>query len=279
MYITPYLACNHQFVFLLQSDTPQEVRNSRLHYHSDIFEILYLISGNCSYMVEGNRYKLSPGDAVIARPDELHMMLHEEPLTQYERVNIEIPGRFFVHNHCEDLKTIFTKRKSGTGNLIPAEQIKARNIHYIINDMIRYCDEKDANLDIVMNSKMIELLYNLNKTRVSDYPKNFSHEKIRDIIVYINKSLDDNLSLDALAKKFYISKGHLCYMFKEQTGMTINKYITYKRILKVQELYSKGMSLINASVEAGFGSYSNFHRMYVKETGKTPKVDLKDKYI
>lgn len=274
MYITPYLIYDHQFGFLHQSDAPQEVRNSRLHYHSDIFELLYLIKGNCSCMVEGNRYRLSSGDAIIARPDELHMMIHEEPITQYERINIEIPGKFFVRNHCESLKTIFTKRKAGMDNLIRAEQLNVRNIHYIINDMKRYCDENDQNLDIVMNSKMIEFLYNLNKVRVSNYGMNFSHEKIRDIIIYINDNLNSELSLDILAKQFYISKGYLCYIFKEQTGMTINKYITYKRILKVQELYSNGISLIDASSDAGFGSYSTFHRMYIKEFGKTPKADL-----
>ena len=277
MYITPYLIYDHDFGFLHQYDNPDEVKNSRLHYHSDIFELLYFISGNCYYMVDGNHYRLSAGDAVIARPDELHMMVHEAPLTKYERVNIEIPGKFFVHNRCESLKDIFTYRKAGVGNLILKNQLNERNIQYIINDMKKYCDENDKNLDIVMNSKLIELLYNLNKTRVYTNAPSFSHDKIRDIIVYINDNIESDLSLDTISKKFYMSRGHLCALFKEQTGMTLNKYISYKRMLKVQELYSSGMKLIDACANAGFGSYSNFHRMYVKEFGKTPKVDMDEK--
>lgn len=39
----------------------------------------------------------------------------------------------------------------------------------------------------------------------------------------------------------------------------------------VRDLCSQNILL----TEARFGNYSNFHKMYVKQTGQSPKVELK----
>ena len=275
MYITRYALAEHPFGFQYQVDSAEKVENSKMHYHGDVFEILYMISGNCSYMVEGKRYKVSAGDIVFTRPDEIHMMIHELPKTEYKRVVFSVPGKFFVRHRCEALKAVFTNRKPGVDNLIPASSAVERDIPRIIMDMKRYCEENAPEQDIIMSGKLIELLYNLNKAvPEKDSLSYFANDKIKEVIGFINEHLNYELSLDFLADKYYISKGHLCQLFKEQTGMTVNKYITHKRLLKVQELYVSGYTLLNASHEAGFGDYSTFHRMYVKEFGVTPKAGM-----
>ena len=44
----------------------------------------------------------------------------------------------------------------------------------------------------------------------------------------------------------------------------------------VKDLYQQGKTLTQASIESGFGNYSNFNKMYVKETGHSPREDMKD---
>ena len=98
---------------------------------------------------------------------------------------------------------------------------------------------------------------------------------IKNIITYINDNLTSNLNLDTISEHFFINKSYLCRIFKKHTGFTVNKYITHKRIMLVRELCHNNVSLSEASIQAGFGNYSNFYKMYVKETGHTPKIDLK----
>ena len=43
-----------------------------LHNHDDIYEIVLLLGGDCEFCVEGNTYKVNPGDIVFTRPFELH---------------------------------------------------------------------------------------------------------------------------------------------------------------------------------------------------------------
>ena len=100
------------------------------------------------------------------------------------------------------------------------------------------------------------------------YKKN---EQIKSVILYINEHLTESLSLDVISNEFYISKGHLCRIFKASTGYTLNNYIAYKRLLYARELATTGMSWTNASIEAGFGNYSNFYRTYVRTFGVPPR--------
>ena len=67
-----------------------------------------------------------------------------------------------------------------------------------------------------------------------------------------------------------MSKSHLCHLFKEQTGLTVNQYIKQKRLIKVKELRAEGRNFLDASLKAGFGSYSSFYKAYIEEMGHAP---------
>lgn len=58
------------------------------------------------------------------------------------------------------------------------------------------------------------------------------------------------------------------------TGFSVIEYITYKRILKAEELLLSGLSILDAANEVGFGDYSNFYKAFKKITGTSPKKYL-----
>lgn len=254
-------------------DTPDSSQ-FKLHNHNDVHEILILLRGNCEFRVEGTVYYPAPGDIVIAHSSELHRVRHREPFEKYERIVINIHDSFFVKNGCEEFKKIFTARPLGVNNLIPGSILEKFHITDITNRLEAYIKEDSSAPEILIRSILIELLYIL--SRVSSVAEKQSHREgqINSIMIYINENITSPLSLDMIADRFFINKYHLCHMFKEQTGLTLNKYITYKRILLVRELCAQGKTLTEASGEAGFSNYSNFYKMYKKETGRSPKDDL-----
>lgn len=263
-----------QFAYAHKLDDAPDISSFKLHNHNDMYEILIFLQGNCEFRVEGTVYYMRPYDIVIAQSIEMHMMCHNKPLSPYERAVITVQDSFFIKNGCEEFKKIFTNRPLGVNNLMSAESVRRCHILDIIQSMDDYLAEADAALDVVMKSKLIELLYNLNRISVKSEKHSYYDEHVKDILLYINANITSDLSLDSIAGHFFINKYHLCHLFKQQTGLTVNKYITYKRILLVRELYSKGVSLTDASVEAGFGNYSNFYKMYYRETGSSPRMDL-----
>ena len=51
------------------------------------------------------------------------------------------------------------------------------------------------------------------------------------LLRYINHNLTEDLSIETLARKYYLSKYHMMRKFKEETGYTIHNYIISKRLL------------------------------------------------
>ena len=101
--------------------------------------------------------------------------------------------------------------------------------------------------------------------------KSYSFDsQIADILQYINHNLKEDLSVDNLASRYYISKYHLMRKFKEETGFTLHNYIVNKRLLMARTLISEGIPVTKAALESGFSEYSTFSRAYRKQFGATP---------
>ena len=93
---------------------------------------------------------------------------------------------------------------------------------------------------------------------------------MESLLKYINQNLDKDLSIEALAQKFFLSKYYLMRKFKEETGYTIHNYIVSKRILYARSLIAQGIPVTKAAVKSGFGDYTAFVRAYKKQLGTTP---------
>ena len=97
---------------------------------------------------------------------------------------------------------------------------------------------------------------------------------IRSVILYLNNHYADDVTLDVLQEKFYISKYYLCREFRKATGLTVHKYIRRKRLTRVHELRTQGLPIGDAALEAGFRDYSSFYRAFQKEYGVPPRKGL-----
>ena len=100
-------------------------------------------------------------------------------------------------------------------------------------------------------------------------------EKVNNIIHYINENLYSDLSLDSLAKIFYLSKYHLLREFKKHSGYTVHQYIHQKRLIMAKSLLKDGLTVTEVCNRCGFGDYSNFIRAFKKAFGAPPKTFFK----
>ncbi|MCI7795177.1 MAG: AraC family transcriptional regulator [Lachnospiraceae bacterium] len=74
--------------------------------------------------------------------------------------------------------------------------------------------------------KVSRAYYDTPDTIKNDVTEN---EKVNQILLYINENLSEDLSLDRLASRFYISKYYLSRQFKQFTGLSLYQYIAFKR--------------------------------------------------
>ena len=91
---------------------------------------------------------------------------------------------------------------------------------------------------------------------------------------YLDVNIDRAISLDDLARRFFVSKFYLCRAFKKYNGISVHSYINNKRVMYAKQLIESGESASGAAYKVGFGDYSAFYRAYVKIFGKSPTLDV-----
>ena len=82
----------------------------------------------------------------------------------------------------------------------------------------------------------------------------------------------EELTVEGLAREFFISRYYLMHRFKEMTGYTVHQYISEKRLLRAGELIRSGVPVLQAAEQTGFRDYSTFLRAFRRLFGASPRA-------
>ncbi len=249
-----------------------------VEYHNhDFYEIYFYISGKVTYIIEGKSYMLKPGDILLVHSRELHKPIIEagEP---YQRIVLWVNPEFLKNQSDEgtNLLMCFESDYPRLHNLLRPNSEMSANIKFILNRLERVCVSTAFGSSLLRNTYVLELLIYLNRAVLESYEDDITidikfNEKIDVIIKFINENLCEDLLLDSLASKFYMSKYHLLREFKKHTGFTIHKYIQQKRLIAAKTMLREGLSVTEACSKSGFSDYSNFIRSFKNSYGIPPR--------
>jgi len=257
------------------------------HLH-EFFEIYFFISGKVNYLIEKQIYQLKFGDLIIMNNHEIHKpsLFPGEP---YERIVIEFDPAIASTMSSEEFNLLecFVNRPKGKFNKISLNNEQIDQVFSYLYKIENLSKSNNKSSSILKLTCFIELLVYINKlySRQQDIAKmqdsTFSinmldstdyiiPEKLSMIMDYIDKNLEEDLSLETLGKKFFLDKYYLSRLFKKYTGSNIHDYILYKRISKAKRLLSEGHNAMYTSIKCGFNDYSNFYRVFKKTVGVAP---------
>lgn len=134
------------------------------------------------------------------------------------------------------------------------------------------------NLDQLSGKYQIAARY-LEEERFDAYVKVISDVKKESPLVtihfvkrYVKEHLNQDLSLSQISVVTGYNPTYLSRLFKEQTGETLNRYISRKRMEYIARLMQDPqISMQQIMDAAGFSTRSYFNQFVKKETGLTPK--------
>ncbi len=268
---TGYLNENFR-LFHLRDKTEQEFQ---FHYH-DFHKIVIFISGNVTYFIEGKAYYPKPWDILLVGRYNVHKPLISKDST-YERIVIWIKNEFIgSYQDTEDnISACFSHTDNQGIHLIrPAAdpQLIIREILFQLE--IALSSDKFA-APLLATTLFLQLLIYINRITLSQrsvHSSSFAYDKqIEEIMQFINHNLSADLSNDALADRFYLSRYHLMHKFKKETGYTLHNYIEQKRLANASAQIKKGIPVMKAAKDSGFLDYSTFLRAFRKKYGISPK--------
>ncbi|MBD0383529.1 helix-turn-helix domain-containing protein [Paenibacillus sedimenti] len=98
-------------------------------------------------------------------------------------------------------------------------------------------------------------------------------ETIEAVKSYISSHLSEELSLDTVAGKVFISPKYLSKIFKEETGINYTDYVTKKRMERALELMAQSsMTIEQIANTVGYGTAAYFIKKFKEINGCTPKT-------
>lgn len=249
-------------------------REFSFHYH-DFYKILLFISGDVTYCIEGKSYALAPYDMVLINAGEVHRPIVHSDKT-YERIILYVSSEFLdsYRSQTYALDLCFSRAREKKSGVLRMPSFKNSRLYQALLALEESTSEEDYASDLYRDVLFLEFMIHLNRAAVHDslhfMETGEANEKILTILAYVNEHLTEELSIDALAEKFFTSKYYLMHSFKKETGYTIGNYLAIKRLRFARDLISKGMPATRACFESGFQNYSTFFRAYKKHFGVSP---------
>lgn len=98
------------------------------------------------------------------------------------------------------------------------------------------------------------------------------HRKTIDFIMrYVQEHYAEDITLDVLADKVYLTRNYLSQIFKQETGENYNSYMTRIRMGKAKELMLSGnYKIFEISELVGYKNHAYFSQLFKKHTGLNP---------
>lgn len=136
----------------------------------------------------------------------------------------------------------------------------------------------DKEIDRLYNSNDIGEVIEITRENIKEYEKFLddsmkeSRNEVATVKNYIYQHYGEDLNLEMLAEKVYLSSGYLSFIFKKETGMNLNRFIRVFRMEKAKELLcSTNMKVAQISEEVGFANVSYFCRSFREYYGSSPE--------
>lgn len=228
-----------------------------MHYHN-AYEIYILEKGSRVYVIDDRLIELSDGDVALIKPQHVHA------------TDGGAYKRYLINFRQEFLDLYFTE-KASEKILRCFEHDKIHLSPSLCNNVISLLKKiENNNEDFFSFCRIMEILSLAASTSTVDIisPKNVL---ISEIIEYIGKNYREINSLDEIASKFYITKYYLCRLFKENTGVSVMKYINTLKIRHASKLLSETKkSSGEISALCGFNTTMYFCRIFKQISGMTP---------
>ena len=235
----------------------------RAHRHAEL-ELNLVVRGSASYLLGERRYELTPGTLTWLFPGQDHVLVDESADHElwWAVFSPALVGRAAV-------RPLLQHDPAGDFSRRPDARRAIR-----LTELLREIREAAGVDDALLNAGLGYLL-------VSAWRAFLDSE---DVVVGSNvhpavETVARRLrlapsagTLDELAREAGLSPAHLSRTFKAQTGISITRFRNQRRLERFRELYGDGRhtTTLAAALEAGFGSYAQFFRVFRAETGSTP---------
>lgn len=264
--------CFNPHVYFTFKGRYEENHVTKVHSH-DFVTMIYVMSGGCTYTIDGVSYRVKKGDMLVFNANVSHgknVGPGEEIMELHVGLgNISVEG--LPRNH-----------------LIPADEAPVYNLQEYEQQFISCCSdicaEQENNLpgcELMIKVHVMRLMVNFLKATKTDIHRNRntlsgidSSDKtviVNSLMNYMNENYMRPISLETISKKIYLSPAYISKVFKDETGETPINYLIKIRLSKAREmLIAGGRSVKSIAIAVGYDDAYYFSKLFKKYHGIAP---------
>ena len=243
-----------KFEYQYKEDRTENTLLWENHCHAQ-FEMIAVLEGDVSIMLEGRNYRLTANQTAIIPPLVYHTVEANKKCF-YRRVTV----LFDISSIPDLLREKFTDKEQSPTILPSYDVEELKNICCSGNHAF-YAPLADS----IMTRTLYEYIKNGHISLITPID-----ETLKKALDYIDKNLCNKITLDALASYVARSKSSVCHMFSEKMKIPPKQYIIKKRMALANRLIKDGIPPCEAAIRVGYDNYSDFYRLYKKIYRSTP---------
>ena len=260
-------------------DTPPDAVAAAAHVH-DAVELLYITQGSFLATIDGEEYRLKPGDLILFRSHVIHHVLTlGEPYNQYYVLKLKpmLLQSLSARREAAACTMQLTLQRPDSPCVWTQNDLQNSHILHTIRALIEESNQNEYAKDIALKLGAANLLLYLlrdchAKERTFDGSRDEIAQCIYRALIHIRQNFTQELDEKTLAAQAGVSYCYFSRHFKRVTGMCFKDYLNALRINYAEQLLlTTGCSVTEVATECGYNNISYFISMYKRLKRVTPK--------
>lgn len=245
------------------------VTMKNIHHHSH-YEILYIFESERTLVAEDKQYVLDKNHIALIPPYTLHRTVGKQGTGgKYKKYMINFTKTFVEKLSAlmaVDLFSAFKKEQI----LIQLDDEEVSFVKNTMLEMFKYNsggEVYDEQMFLMLLGCLLSF-FAKKTAKENGYKENMLVDRM---IQYMENNFEQDITLESMAKQFFISKYEISRMFTKNVGISFLKCLNRIRIEQAKKmLLETTVSITQISDMTGFHSPSNFARVFKKTTGIAP---------
>jgi AraC-like DNA-binding protein len=237
-----------------------------LKHRHDELELNLVTASSAEYLVGDQKLPISRNMLIWLFPEQDHILLNPSP--DFRMWILTVRPSFLSQICTTDETRALTKTRSSSKFFKRLSEPNAQLLGRLLSEIYEETDSAVHNAGLAFAVLKSWSLYQ----KSEDVPLGTDiHPAVERAARLIRDEIDP-LDIPSLSDAAGLSVSRLSELFKEQVGCTLTEFRSRQRIERFLQIYGAGKrhNITESALEAGFGSYPQFYRVFMQVMGVTP---------
>jgi len=233
--------------------------------HVDRYDITYIIKGNARYTIDKKIYELGPGDLLC--------------LAEGFEIEAVTCPKNPMHCFSVNFNALYAATLRYFPPMIQNIGIRKELVELFREMTLSWSNKQDGYI-LKTRALLMLILHRLNEILVFKNDNMTGDYRINKITRFIAAHYSDKITVKDLAELVNLNKAYLGRLFKKQTGISIDRYITKIRVRNAENMLQSGDYKVHEVAEhCGFSDVFHFYKLFRATRGFSPSKCKPNKKI